>query len=72
MCRVSNRKCVRFVSSIPLKSCNVLKRGKELKGYELTTSHCCNRLVLVIISGNFLEFTVLLPITADLICMFCV
>ena len=38
--------------------CNVVWKGKEMLslGYELTTSHCCNGLALVIISGKFSIF----------------
>ena len=34
MCRVSNRKCVRFVSSIPLKSMQGVKGTLRLRAYK--------------------------------------
>ena len=72
MWRVSNRKCVRFVSSIPLKS---MQRIKAWKGTLRLRAY--NESLLQQIGNSdhqwlFLEFAVLPLITADLICMFCV
>ena len=67
MCRVSNRKCVRFVSSISLKSMQRIKGTLRLRAY--------NESLLQQIDNSdhqFLVFAVLPLITAVLICMFCV
>ena len=68
VCRVSNRRCVRFVSSIPLKSMQRIKAWKvtlRLRAYNETLLQQIGN------SGNF-GICRLTLITADLICMFCV
>ena len=61
MCRVSNRKCGRFVSSIPLKSMQRIKTWKgtlRLPAYnesllqQIGNSDHNSQQVIVIISGN--------------------
>ena len=61
MCQVFQKTSVFSSSHQSLQSqCSVASKGKEMLslGYELTTSHCCNGLALVIIGGKFWSFLI--------------